>query len=168
MYIATGQLDERFSESSATPASWADTQQAIEAAELFWISTVRSDGRPHVTPLVSVWHGDALHFCAGPDEQKTRNLQGNPHVVLTTGCSDWARGVDVVVEGAARRVTHRDTLEHLARAWAEKWDGRWRYLVGDNGFEHEGGGEAWVYAVEPEKVLAFGKGVFSQTRHQPA
>ncbi len=29
-------------------------------------STVRPDGRPHVTPLLAVWADDALHFCTGP------------------------------------------------------------------------------------------------------
>ncbi|HKN39743.1 MAG TPA: pyridoxamine 5'-phosphate oxidase family protein, partial [Acidimicrobiia bacterium] len=151
----------------AVPASWADTLAAIEAAELFWISTVRGDGRPHVTPLVAVWHDGALCFSTGPDEQKAVNLRSNPHVVMTTGCNDWQDGLDVMVEGEARRVTDRATLERLAEAWRGKWDGRWRFEVSGEGFEHEAG-TAWVFSVEPAKILAFGKDVFSHTRHLPA
>jgi len=41
----------------AHPAGQASVHhlEAISQGELFWISTVRADGRPHVTPLVAVW-----------------------------------------------------------------------------------------------------------------
>lgn len=161
------ELDERFSHPGATATTWASAREALEAAQLSWVSTVRADGRPHVTPLVAVWLDGALHFCTGPGEQKAVNLAGNPHVVLTTGCNQWDRGLDVMVEGEARRVTDRATLERLAAAWATKWDGSWQYEVADEGFRH-GAGFAHVFAVEPAKVLAFGKGPFSHTRHRPA
>ena len=64
----------------------------MQTAELFWISTVRPDGRPHVTPLVAVWVDRAIHFHTGAEEQKFANLRTNPHVVLTTGCNQWDRG----------------------------------------------------------------------------
>jgi hypothetical protein len=72
----------------------------------------------------------------------------------------------VVVEGAAVRITDRNTLQRLSDAWRRKWDGRWQYTVGDAGFqgaEHE---DVLVFAVRPAKVLAFAKGQFSQTRHR--
>jgi hypothetical protein len=47
-------LDQRFSDPAATAASWDETSKALESAGVFWISTVRADGRPHVTPLVAV------------------------------------------------------------------------------------------------------------------
>ncbi len=48
----------------------------LEASEIFWLSTVRRDGRPHVTPLPAMWLDGALHFCTGPEEQKAKNLEG--------------------------------------------------------------------------------------------
>jgi nitroimidazol reductase NimA-like FMN-containing flavoprotein (pyridoxamine 5'-phosphate oxidase superfamily) len=96
----------------------------LESAELFWISIVRADGRPHVTPLVAVWLEGALHFATGSQEQKAVNLEGNHHVSLTTGCNDWKDGLDVVVEGEAVQVTDHAQLEKLANAWANKRDGR--------------------------------------------
>jgi nitroimidazol reductase NimA-like FMN-containing flavoprotein (pyridoxamine 5'-phosphate oxidase superfamily) len=160
------ELDTRFSESGARPITWEETREAIERAELFWISTVRADGRPHVTPLVAVWLEDALCFSTGPTEQKAHNLASNPHVVLTTGTNDWRSGFDVVVEGQAVRVTDTARLHRLADAWRGKWDGRWDYPVGEDAFENPGHGIALVYAVTPSKVLAFGKGPFSHTRHR--
>ena len=158
-------LDSRFSDPAATATSWDDTVAAIESAELFWITTVRADGRPHVTPLPAIWLDGALHFCTGAAEQKAVNLRGNPHVVLTTGRNDWDRGLDVVVEGDAVQVTDDALLERLADAWRTKWGGRWQFEARHGAFQHEVG-PALVYAVAPTKVLTFGKGTFSHTRHR--
>jgi general stress protein 26 len=158
-------LDRRFSEPDARAIDWAVTRRTLEDAELFWVATVKSDGRPHITPLVAVWLDGTIYFATGHDEQKAVNLRGNPHVILMTGCNRWDDGIDVVVEGEAARVTDDETLERLAEAWRAKWDGRWRYEVRDGCFQH-GAGAALVFGVEPEKIFAFGKGTFSQTRHR--
>lgn len=155
------QLDERFSHPGSTATPWADTRDVLESAELFWISTVRADGRPHVTPLIAVWHDEAMHFCTGPGEQKAANLANDPHVVLTTGCNQWDRGLDVTVEGEARPVTDRAVLERLAGEWAKKWDGHWKFEATDGGFQAEGEGLGLVFAVKPTKVLASSKGSIS-------
>jgi general stress protein 26 len=160
-------LDQRYSEPDAAATEWEQTSRALAEAELFWITTVRVTGQPHMTPLVAVWHDGALHFCTGSDEQKAVNLRGNPHVVLSTGNNTWDRGLDVVVEGDAVRVTDHDTLLRLAEAWTAKWDGRWHYQVRGGAFRHPGAEEpVLVFAVRPAKILAFAKGAFSHTRHR--
>jgi nitroimidazol reductase NimA-like FMN-containing flavoprotein (pyridoxamine 5'-phosphate oxidase superfamily) len=158
-------LDSRFSDPEAQATDWRETKRVLENAQLFWISTVRTDGRPHVSPLVAVWLDDAVYFTTGETEQKARNLRANANVILTTGCSTWDDGLDVVVEGAAVQVEDESLLRRLADAWTHKWDGQWRYEVRDGRFRHSGG-EAIVFKVAPIKVLAFGKGTFSHTRHQ--
>jgi general stress protein 26 len=140
-------LDTRFSDPGAAATGWDETRRVLETAELSWISTVRADGRPHVSPLVAVWLDGASHFCTGASEQKAVNLRGNPHVILTTGCNHWDGGVDVVVEGDAVQVTDDDALERLAEAWAGKWDGRWQFQARDGSFHHEDGGTALVFMV---------------------
>jgi general stress protein 26 len=171
MHDPESTVDTRFSDEGASPTSWADTLAAIESAQLFWVTTVRSDGRPHVTPLVAVWVEDALYFSTGPDEQKAVNLRHHERVVLTTGCNEWSHGLDVVLEGVAARVETHDELIRVAEAWTHKWDGRWTYAVGTGCFHHRDGerlldGDILVYRVAPEKVLAFAKGAFSHTRHR--
>lgn len=158
-------LDPRFSDPDAEPTDWHRTRRAIEDAELFWITTVRADGRPHVSPLVAVWLDDGIHFSTGASEQKAVNLRSNPHVILTTGCDQWEHGTDIVIEGDAVQLTDDDMLRRLAAAWRTKWDGRWRYEARDGVFHHDAG-EALVFRVRPTKVLAFGKGMFSHTRHR--
>jgi hypothetical protein len=113
-----------------------------------------------------VWVDDALHFCTGPTEQKALNIQTNPDVVLTTGVNAWDDGLDVVVEGASRRIVRRANLERLAAAWTRKWDGRWQFDVTDAGFGIGDHGAAHVFAVRPTKVLAFGKNPFTHTRYR--
>ena len=159
------EIDMRFSDPAAAATGWDETRRVLEAAEIFWISTVRADGRPHVTPLVAVWLDGAIHFTTGSGEQKAVNLKSNPHVVLTTGCNRWEEGLDVVVEGDAVRLTDNKLLERLAEAWAAKWDGRWQYEVHSGAFHHRGG-VALVFSVKPTKILVFGKGKFSHTRHR--
>jgi nitroimidazol reductase NimA-like FMN-containing flavoprotein (pyridoxamine 5'-phosphate oxidase superfamily) len=160
------EIDPRFSDPDTVATGWDQTREALEAAELFWISTVRADGRPHVTPLVAVWLDGAIHFSTGATEQKAVNLRANPHVILTTGCNQWDWGLDVVVEGDAVQVTDDQMLRRLAGAWAAKWDGRWRYEARGGGLHHKGGGMALVFTVRPTKILAFAKGGFSHTRHR--
>ena len=158
-------IDPRFSDPGAVATPWDETRRVLETAELFWVSTVRADGRPHVTPLVAVWLDGAIHFSTGAEEQKALNLRGNPHVILLTGCNHWDAGLDIVVEGDAVQVTDDEVLTRLAQAWTTKWDGRWHFEARDGVFHHEDG-MALVFSVTPSKILAFTKGHFSHTRHQ--
>ncbi len=130
----TTTLNEQFSAPGATATSWDDTRRTLETAELTWIATVRTDGRPHMTPLVAIWLDDQLYFCTGENEQKAVNLRRNQNVILMTGCNQWDDGMDVVVEGLAVRVTDQRTLQRLAVAWTRKWGGRWAYEPGPEGF----------------------------------
>jgi len=71
----TATLVKEFSEAEAKPLAWSDAVTILEQSEMFWLSTVRRDGRPHVVPLPAIWLADALHFCTGPAEQKAKNLE---------------------------------------------------------------------------------------------
>jgi nitroimidazol reductase NimA-like FMN-containing flavoprotein (pyridoxamine 5'-phosphate oxidase superfamily) len=172
--MTIGQIDPRYGDASATPPPWADIERLLTDAQLYWIITVRADGRPHAVPLVGVWRDGAFVFCTGPEEQKQRNLDANAHVAVTTGSTGargWDSGTDVVVEGTAVRVTDADELQRLADAWFAKYGDDWRYEVRNDEFvelSRSGGstdGGAWVYRVRPAKVLAFG-GAHGQTAYR--
>jgi hypothetical protein len=167
----TGKLDTRFSQATE-PVAWQQVSDALSAAELYWLTTVRRDGRPHVTPLIGAWVDDGFVFCTGPEEQKAQNLAHNSHVTVTTGTNTWSDGLDVVVEGDAERLTGLDTLTRLADAIREKYDGGWDFTPSEDGFGHtdEGGDRhiAYVFRVPAVKVLAFAKSPHGQTRFRPA
>lgn len=154
--MPTPRLDRRFSDPHAEPTPWAEVTDVLDLAELYWLSTVRADGRPHVTPLIGVWHEGAMHFTTGPGEQKYRNLEHSPKVALTTGNNTWAAGLDVVVEGAAVQVTDNAELQRIADAIEAKYGSVWHFDVGDGVF---GDGErvAAVFRIEAAKVMAFAK-----------
>src|SRR5689334_23972292 len=114
----TGKLDQRFSEATEA-TSWEAAAAALTAAGLYWLTTVRGDGRPHVTPLVGVWVDDSFVFCTGSGEQKARNLEKRSSVAVTTGSNKWNDGLDVVVEGVAARVTGLAALTALADAYRD-------------------------------------------------
>ena len=156
-----------FSEPDATPMPWSAGLEQVIAADTFWLSTVRPDGRPHVTPLIAVWHGEAIWFSTGPEERKAKNLAENPSCVLTTGRSDLVEGaLDVVLEGEAEQVTVDAELDPIAVAFAAKYGTEtWDYLVRDGAFiQRAAAARAIVFRVRPVRGLGFRKGdSFSQT-----
>ncbi len=163
-------LDSRYSSPDATALPWSAADDLLETAELFWITTVRPDGRPHVTTLLAVWMEGALYFSTGERERKAKNLAENTNVILTTGCNTFA-GLDVVLEGKAARQRDNATLERLADKYVAKYGEEWRFNVRDGDFYHrwdpdgDKHGPAMVFEVKPKTVFGFGKGEpFSQTR----
>lgn len=158
------ELHPQFSSPDASPTPWAEARQRLEAAEIYWLTTVRPDGRPHVTPLLAIWHEGALYFSTGVDERKAKNLADNMHCILTTGCNTLNDGLDLVVEGDATVVNDETILQTLADRYAEKYG--WHYTVRDGAFHHVHGDSsnmALVYKVPPTTAFGFGKGTFSQT-----
>ncbi|WP_084958161.1 pyridoxamine 5'-phosphate oxidase family protein [Thermoactinospora rubra] len=160
---ATATVDARFSSDNAAAPAWDDVVRLVRDSRTYWLTTVRRDGRPHTTTLLSIWLDGVPYFCTGLDEQKTKNLEHNQHCILMTGCNGDA-GLDVVVEGRAVRETDEDRLIRLAAGWEEKYGEEWHFDVRDGAF-HAGGNSAAVFAVVPDKILTFAKGeTYSQTR----
>lgn len=157
-------IDKRYGDPDATETEWASGRQRVEEAELFWLSTVRPDGRPHVTPLIAVWLDGAAYFCTGPEERKARNLAQNPSCVLTTGCNLLGEGLDIVIEGEARRIDDDSRLTEIAAAYVAKYGNEWHFDVEGGAFHHGDEGVALVFEVAPKTAFGFGKGQYSQTR----
>jgi general stress protein 26 len=170
----SGTIDPRYGDPSAEPPPWERLEQALTGAQLYWVVTVRADGRPHAVPVVGVWHDGAFAFCTGAEEQKQRNLEAGPSVCVTTGSTGadgWDSGLDLVVEGTAVRVTDPGELQALADAWFAKYGEDWHFVVrgdvfsqvGPGGVDEDHGG--LVHRVQPTKVIAFG-GDHGQTTYR--
>ena len=160
-------LDARYGSDGATATPWAEARDHLATAKVYWISTVRPDGRPHVTPMAAIWLDDALHFTTGEHERKALNLAANPRCVVTTG-TNALDGLDVVVEGEAVRVTDEARLRRLAEAYITKYDQLFMFDVVDGGFRTGGADDLGLaFELVPAKVFSFGKGdQFSQTRYR--
>jgi len=162
-----------FSSDDAVATAWTRARQALQDAGVYWLSTVRPDGRPHVTPLLGVWLKGALHFCTGSTERKAKNLAANRECVLTTGRNDL-EGLDLVVEGEAIAVTVRSELRAIADCFESKYgphfkspDGTWSGLGDAIRSADEGSTVSRLleFRVEPKTAFGFGKGTpNSQTR----
>jgi nitroimidazol reductase NimA-like FMN-containing flavoprotein (pyridoxamine 5'-phosphate oxidase superfamily) len=170
MTTPTGTIDTRYSEPGAVATPWEEVRRVLADAQLAWLSTVRPEGGPHVTPVVPVLVDETLYFMTGTEEQKARNIERNPKVALITGANTWDRGLDVVVEGTARMVTDDATLRGAAAAWGATWDGRWTLVSAPGGLRHmdEGEPEPYeirVYAIDPTVAYGHAKGGFAHTRY---
>ncbi len=172
--MMTGTVDPRYGDASVAAPPWEHVERLLTDAQLYWIVTVRADGRPHAVPVVGVWHEGAFAFCTGAAEQKQRNLDSDARVAVTagtTGAGGWDSGTEVVVEGTAVRVTDPAALRALAGAWFAKYGDDWRFAVRDQEFVETSssggstGGGARVYRVAPAKVILFG-GAHGQTTYR--
>jgi Pyridoxamine 5'-phosphate oxidase len=79
-----------------------------------WLSTTRRDGRPHVAGVVGLWLDDTLYFVSGPGTRKSRSLAADPRCSFAISLPD----LDLVLDGAAFRVTDTATLTRVAEFYA--------------------------------------------------
>jgi hypothetical protein len=78
-----------------------------------WLATAGPKG-PHLAGIGALWVDDRFYIVSGPKTRKSRNLARNPRCVISASLPD----LDLVVEGAARRVTDEKTLRRIARRYA--------------------------------------------------
>ena len=89
---------------------------------------------------------------SGPGTRKSQNLTHNPSCAVAMSL----KGIDLVIEGVAERVTDRETLERLAKRYADQG---WAPRVADGAFTHEhsapsAGPPPWfLYALAPKTVF---------------
>ncbi|MFJ1747669.1 pyridoxamine 5'-phosphate oxidase family protein [Streptomyces sp. NPDC088116] len=172
----TTELDTRYSSAlnprpgaaNATATEWAEAQRQLRAAEIFWVSTVRPDGRLHVTPVIAAWHDGVLYFSTGKTEQKAKNLAHGAHCALTTGRNSLTEGLDLIVEGEAEPVADPGVLEEVVAAYESKYG---PHITSPEGTFHGIGdafrkGDVTVFAVAPATAYGFGRddGVYTHTR----
>ena len=100
---------------------------AFRAAGSFFLGTVRPDGRPHAAAIGAGWYDGDLYFQCGPMTRKARNVAANPACTISASLP----GIDLVVEGEARRIVDAPTLEALAAVYRE---GGWPVEVDGDAF----------------------------------
>jgi len=85
-------------------------------ARTTWLCTTNEDGSPHVTAVGALWVDDAFWFQTGSGTRKARNVSRDPRCSVAVSL----HGADVVVEGAATRVSEPAVLARIAKAWADQ------------------------------------------------
>jgi hypothetical protein len=101
------------------PLEW---NRAVELLDQFqkeggwdpsFLGTVSPEGRPHSAGFGPSWYDGAIYFVSGPETRKSRNLAQNPACTV----SMRLKGMDLVFEGTASRVTDPELLENLAAVY---------------------------------------------------
>lgn len=137
------------------PIPWSRALEQLEAgpAGTFWLATTRPDGRPHVAGIGAVWLDEKIYFVTGAGTRKGRNLAENPNCVFSVSL----KGLDLVIEGPAIKVTDETTLRRLAKLYVDQG---WPATVSDGAFTApysapSAGPPPWdLYGVTP--TTAFG------------
>jgi PPOX class probable F420-dependent enzyme len=107
------------------PVDWTAVVEKLDAgsapapdahnSRTTWLSTLNEDGSPHVTPVGAMWLDGTFWFQTGTGTRKGRNVERDPRCSVAVSIRD----ADVVIEGAARRVTDPDAVARVAKAWAD-------------------------------------------------
>ncbi|RDI52647.1 pyridoxamine 5'-phosphate oxidase family protein [Nocardia mexicana] len=120
-----------------------------------WLTTLNSDGSPHVTGVGALWVDGTFWFETGRRTRKGRNLAHDPRCALSLATREF----DLVVEGTADIVTDPATVAKMAAHWAA---GGWPARVDESGqaltaeFSAQSAGKPpWhVYRITPRSVTA--------------
>ena len=128
--IETTNLD---TSSGSEPIPWSRPRDLLAVGAFSghgtptFLGTVRPDGRPHAAGIGAAWYDGDVYFQCGPATRKARNLAANPACTVSVSLE----GIDLVIEGDARRVTDAPTLEALAAIYR---DGGWPVQVEGDAF----------------------------------
>ena len=113
---------------------WSTATEALEATdaqkETPFLATTRPDGRPHVAGIGALWIDGKFYFVSGAKTRKSQNLAENPNCAISVSLKE----IDLVVEGTASKVTHDETLHHVAERYGAQG---WPATVKDGAFTHE-------------------------------
>jgi hypothetical protein len=137
------------------PIPWSRALEALESTEptqSSFIATSRPDGRPHLAGVGALWDDGAAYFVSGAATRKSRNLEQNASCAISMAL----KGIDLVFEGVAERVTDDETLRRIAKRYGDQG---WPAVVKDGAFTYDysapsAGPPPWdLYAVKPATVF---------------
>lgn len=137
------------------PIPWSRAQEQLDAGAdgTFWLATTSADGGPHLAGIGALWLEGKIYVVIGAGTRKGRNLADNPSCALSVSL----KGLDLVIEGTAAKVSDDATLRRLAKKYADQG---WPARVEDGAFTAEysapsAGPPPWdLWEVTP--VTAFG------------
>lgn len=77
---------------------WAEVEEKLQSATVYWIASTRPDGRPHVIPRDGTWIEGGLYYGGSPETVHNKNIAHNPEVVVHIGDGQEA----IIVEGTVK------------------------------------------------------------------
>ena len=126
--------------------AWDDVRKDLEDAPVYWVSSVRPDGRPHVVPRDGNWLDDTWYYGGSPKTVHNHNIEANPEVVVHIGDGMKA----IMVEGRSEFVkTDQSTGERLAEVSNVKYA---HYGMKNKPEDYT---ERGIWAVRARRVIAW-------------
>jgi hypothetical protein len=123
--------------------SWSHVTERMTQAMHYWICTVGTDQRPHVTPVDGLWLEDQLYFGGSPKTRRNRDLIANSAVSVHLDNSEDV----VILHGNA----YLQTPDHsLAVQLATASAGKYGYAPSPENYEKTG-----VHVFRPHTVFAW-------------
>lgn len=96
------------------PLVWRRVRDALaglgQEHMTFFLATVGERGRPHTAGTGAIWDDGDIYIVSGPRTRKSRDLAANPRCSIAVSL----KGIDVTMDGEAKRVTDAATLERIA------------------------------------------------------
>jgi hypothetical protein len=133
---------------------WRVLDKQLESLRTVWISTTRSDGRPHSVPVWFLWENSdppengekpGIVFLSHEGTQKNRNLAAQTWAVVHAGDGDDT----YILEGVVERLTDATELDRLNRAYMEK------YVDPYSGARASFGAEDAIYRLRVKHVMVW-------------
>lgn len=141
---------------TAQPDQSPRCRPSIEAAlrddPVVWLSSVQSDGRPHVVPVWFHWDGDRIVAFSKPGARKVDNLRDQPSVMLAVGTP----GPDFDVELIEATAELPD--EPAERVMPEGFGAKYRELLHRAGLTAQRFAEVYSQPIvlRPTRFLGYG------------
>ena len=128
------------------------TERALRDSRVLWLSSVGTDGSPHIVPAWFVWDEERIVLFSKPNARKIRNLRCHPRAMVALG--DPGPNFDVeLIEADAETpaVTARD---RMPPAFAAKY----RPLLRRAGLTASRFGEVYSQPIvlRPTRFLGYG------------
>ena len=123
------------------PVAWEWVEERLASARNYWIATVRTGGRPHVSPVWGLWMDGRVRFATDAKSAKARNAFRNPACTVHLESGDEV----VVLDGELERVVDASLLRQFNSAYATKYQLN----------PESGGDNAPVFALNAKVVLAW-------------
>lgn len=128
---------------------WRQVEAELVAAQHYWLTSVRPDGRPHVVPRWGVWLRGAFYYDGAPSTVHARNA--NIHPAVTLNLESGTRTVIIEGTSVATRADPAGLGDALALAF-EKYAAAGYHPTADAWAGDDGGG---LRIITPQRALAW-------------
>ena len=86
----------RTAPAAQAPRCRPSIEAALRDDPVVWLSSVQSNGRPHLVPVWFIWDGDRIVAFSKPHARKVDNLRDQPSVMLAVGTPGLEFDVELI------------------------------------------------------------------------